>query len=220
MDMTPERWTYTQQYCRDVFRHEDEHLASLMTRAVEAGLPDIAVSADVGRLLTILTSMTPGRRAVEVGTLAGYSAIWIARGLSNDGRLITIESEALHADFAEQAFRDANVADRVEVRRGAALDVLPQLKTELEPASADLVFLDAVKSEYPAYWELVRSMIAIGGLIIADNSLGAGDWWIDSEGHEQRDAADRFNRLVAGDSDFEAVAVPLREGVLIGRRMR
>jgi len=220
MDMTPQRWAYTQTYCRDVFGTEDEHLANLMPRAVEAGLPNIAVSGDVGRMLMLLTSLTAGRVAIEVGTLAGYSAIWLARGLSDRGKLITIEIEDAHADFAEQAFREAGVDDRVQLLRGAALDVLPQLADELGPGSIDVVFLDAIKTEYPDYWTIVRPMIAPGGLILADNCLGAGDWWIDSEGHEQRDAADRFNRMVAGDDDFEAVAVPLREGVLIGRRMR
>ena len=82
MDMTPERWRYTGAYSREVFGAQDAHLAGLMEAAVGRGLPDIAVSADVGRLLMILTSMTRGRLALEVGTLGGYSAIWIARGLS------------------------------------------------------------------------------------------------------------------------------------------
>ena len=84
----------------------------------------------------------------------------------------------------------------------------------------DVVFLDAIKSEYPEYWKLVRPLIAPGGLIIADNVLGSGDWWIDdaSSDNLMRAGADRFNRLVASDTDFEAVAVPLRQGVLIGRR--
>ena len=158
--------------------------------------------------------------AIEVGTLAGYSGIWIARGLAPGGRLITIEYEPKHANFARRQFERAGVSDRVDLRVGAALDVLPTLAKELGPASVDVVFLDAVKTEYPAYWEIVRPMIRPGGLILADNVLGGGSWWIDNAGEPSRDAADRFNRLVAGDPHFEAVAVPLREGVLIGRRVR
>lgn len=220
MDMTDERWRYTGEYSREVFGHQDAHLAGLMTEAVAGGLPDIAVSADVGRLLMILTSMTRGKLAIEVGTLGGYSAIWIARGLAGDGRLITIEREPLYADFAQAQFARAGVADRIEGRRGAALDILPQLATDLEAGSVDVVFLDAVKTEYPDYWAIVRPMIAPGGLILADNVLGAGSWWIDNEDDPSRIAADRFNRLVASDPDFEAVAAPLRQGVLIGRRMK
>lgn len=221
MDMTPERWRYTTDYSRAVFGKQDEHLAGLMKEGVARGLPDIAVSADVGRLLLILTSMTPrGKLAIEVGTLGGYSGIWIARGLSPGGRLITIEPEKLHADFAQEQFKRAGVAERIELRRGLGLDLLPRLATELPAGSVDLVFLDAIKTEYPAYWKIVRPLIAVGGLIVADNVYGSGDWWIDEVGHSSRDAADQFNRMVAGDADFQAVAAPLREGVLIGRRMR
>jgi caffeoyl-CoA O-methyltransferase len=218
-EMTPERWNYTNEYSRGVFGRQDEHLASLMPAAVRLGLPDIAVSADVGRLLKILTAMTRGRLAIEVGTLGGYSGIWIARGLAPNGKLITIEPEDLHADFAVKQFQIAGVADRVELRRGTGLNVLAALAKELPAGSVDVVFLDAIKSEYPDYWQIVRPLIAVGGLIIADNVYGSGDWWIDDETNPTRKGADQFNRLMAGDSAFEAVAVPLRQGVLVGRRM-
>jgi caffeoyl-CoA O-methyltransferase len=220
MDMTPQRWQYLNRYLREVFGRQDPHLLGLMTEAVEEGLPDIAVSADVGRLLMILTSMTPGRRAIEVGTLAGYSGIWIARGLSPGGRLITIEKEPAHAAFARRQFARAGVEDRVEVRCGEGLEELTRLAAELAPASVDVVFLDAEKTEYPDYWRIVKPLIALGGLVLADNVCGAGSWWMDCEGNPSREAADRFNRLVADDEDFEAVAVPLRQGILIGRRIK
>jgi predicted O-methyltransferase YrrM len=228
MQMTPERWEYTCRYLREVFGAQDRHLANLMRDAVAAGLPDIAVSADVGRLLMILTSMTRGRLALEVGTLAGYSGIWIARGLKPGGRLLTIESEPAHAAFAREQFRTSGVEDRVSVREGKALDLLPQLVRELDPGSVDFVFLDAVKEEYPRYWELAKPLIGAGGLIVIDNILGGGcrpggssqgGWWIDSAGNPSREAAVKVSRMIANDPDFEAVAVPIREGVLIGRRM-
>lgn len=219
MDMNRGRWAYIQEYSREVFGRQDAHLAGLMDEAVEVGLPDIAVSADVGRLLMILTSMTRGQLAIELGTLGGYSGIWIARGLQPEGRLITIESEPAHADFAKVQFERAGVDDRIEMRGGAALDVLPKLAQELDPNSVDVVFIDAVKSEYPDYWRMVRPLIAAGGLVLADNVLGSGSWSIDDEVQPQRTAVDRFNRLVADDPDFEAAVVPLRNGVLVGRRI-
>ncbi len=220
MDMTNDRWEYTSDYMKRVFGRQDAHLSNLMTRAVESGLPDIAVSADVGRLLLLLTSLTRACTALEIGTLGGYSGIWIARGLQPGGRLITVEAERKHADFAQQQFETAGVADRVDLRLGKALDVLPDIATELGEASLDVVFLDAIKVEYPDYWRAVCPLIKPGGLILADNVLGGGSWWIDNEDDASRNAADEFNRLVADDPDFESVAVPLRQGVLIGRRMR
>jgi caffeoyl-CoA O-methyltransferase len=197
-----------------VFGVQDEHLAGLMDEAVAAGLPEIAVGPDVGRLLMILTSMTEGRLAVEVGTLGGYSGIWITRGLRPDGRLITIEYEPFHAQFAGQQFVRAGISDRVDIRIGAGLEVLSQLAGELGPGSLDVLFLDAIKSEYTGYFELVRSNIPVGGLVIADNVYGTGSGWID-QGH----GTDTFNRHIALDPDFETVAFPFREGVMIGLRV-
>jgi predicted O-methyltransferase YrrM len=212
--MTPQTWDFINDYSLEVFGAQDGHLAGLMDEAIAAGLPAIAVGPDVGRLLMILTSLTRGRLAIEVGTLGGYSGIWLARGLQPDGQLITIEYEPQHADFAQQQFETAGVSDRVDLRRGAGLEVLAELRQELEPDSVDVLFLDAIKSEYVGYFELARPLIAAGGLVVADNVYGIGTGWID-QGH----GTDEFNRHIAADPDFEAVAFPFREGVLIGRRV-
>jgi predicted O-methyltransferase YrrM len=217
-EMTPQRWRDTGRYLREVFGRQDPHLEGLMREAAKQGLPDIAVSADVGRLLFILTSMTRGMLAIEAGTLAGYSAIWIARGLAPGGRLVTIECDPEHAAFARQQFERAGVAGRIELREGRALHVLERLARELSPGTVDVVFLDADKSEYPRYLAAVRDLIAPGGLLLADNCCGSGYWWIDQAGHPARDSIDRFNRLVAADPAFEAVVVPLRQGLLIARK--
>jgi predicted O-methyltransferase YrrM len=218
MEMTPARWRYMVEYARDVFGRQDPHLAGLMAEAVRSGLPDIAVSPPAGRLLTILASTTGGKLAIEVGTLGGYSGIWIVRGLAPGGRLITIDRDPGAAAFARRQFERAGVAGRVELRCGAAMDVLRGLARELDPGSVDVVFLDAEKTEYPDYWDLVRPLIARGGLILADNAFGSGSWWIDDVDDPSRRGADALNRLVAGDPDFEAVAVPIGQGLLIGRR--
>lgn len=213
--MTPERWDFLSKYANDVFGDQDDQLSTLMDRAVEAGLPRIAVSADVGRLLMILASTTRGRLALELGTLAGYSGIWIARGLGSGGKLITIEYEDAHADFAQREFEQAGLGDQVEIVRGAALEVLPDVANRVGEGNLDFVFIDAIKSEYVDYFEAIRPLVAVGGLVVADNVYGTGRGWID-EGY----GTDAFNRLVAGDPDFEATATPMREGVLIARRYR
>lgn len=215
-EMTQQRWRATQDWLHDVFPDADRHLATLMDEATARGIPQIAVSSDVGRLLQLLASTTKGRRAVELGTLAGYSGIWIARGLR--GTLVTVELDERHAAFAEEQFVKAGVASRVQVRRGAALDVLPRLLDELGPDSVDFLFFDAIKTEYPDYWRLAKPLLAPGGLLVADNVMGAGSWWIDDVGNPSRDAVDRLCRTVAADPDMLATAVPLREGLLIARR--
>ena len=211
MSMTSERWSFLSRYAAELFGDAD--LDQMMERAVTAGLPKIAVSPDVGRLLQILTMSTPGRLALELGTLAGYSGVWIARGLAPDGRLITVEYEPHHADFAEVEFARFGFGERVEIVRGAALEVLPGLAERLGPGSVDLVFLDAVKSEYVAYFRAVKPLLSPGGLLVADNVYGTGLGWID-EGY----GTDEFNRMVAADPDFDSTITPMREGVLIARK--
>jgi caffeoyl-CoA O-methyltransferase len=224
MEMTPDRWSRTAAYAREVFGREDPHLAGLMGRAVEVGLPSIAVSSEVGRLLYLLTLLAGSgggaRRALELGTLAGYSGIWIARGLAPSGRLITVEPEAKHADFAQRAFEEAGVADRVEIRRAPALDVLPKLAREFGPVSFDLIFIDAIKTEYIRYFALADPLLKPGGLFVADNVLGSGEWWIDTPAgvNASRDAVDRFNRLVAEHPLYDSAVIPAREGLMVARK--
>jgi predicted O-methyltransferase YrrM len=222
MEMTQSRWQATTDYLQEVFGRPDDQLATLMQRAVAAGIPDIAVSSEVGRLLTILSRLAaPGgaRLAVEVGTLAGYSAIWLARGLAKGGKLITIELEPKHAAFARKEFEQAGVDAQVEIRHGAVLDVLPQLVRQLGPAAIDLAFLDAVKSEYPRYAQILKPALRPGALLLADNALGGGSWWIDDQGENpERDGADQLNRAIAADPDFDAACIPIRQGLLIARR--
>ena len=219
MDMTPQRWTNTCTYLDDVFGRADEHLETLMDRAIAEGIPDIAVSSSVGRFLNLLAIMSGARTIVEVGTLAGYSGIWLARALPDNGRFITIEPNELHANFAQRMFDEAKVADRAEIRRSTGLAELPKLVEELGPNSVDVVFLDAIKTEYPDYMPHARTLLRPGGLLIADNVLGAG-WWIDMPEGENpsRDAADRFNRMVVDDPAFDTACAPIREGVLVARK--
>ncbi|CAG1010543.1 Catechol O-methyltransferase [Phycisphaerales bacterium] len=225
MEMTPQRWNATNAYLAEVFGDDpqDRQLQTLMSRAVASGLPDIAVSPEAGRLLTLLARIATGEprstgRVLEVGTLAGYSGIHLARGLSAGGSLITIEFEGKHAAFAHAEFAAAGVTDRVEIVVEPALQALPRLARTLGPASLDLVFLDATKREYAAYFEFIAPMLRPGGLFTADNAI-ASRWWIcDPPGDPDRDAMDRFNRNLANDNRFDAGCIPTRNGIVIGRK--
>jgi predicted O-methyltransferase YrrM len=213
MVMTDERWRFLLSYPHEVFGGNDQQLDSLIDRATQAGLPPIAITHGAGQLLRLLTSTTPGRVALELGTLGGFSGIWIARGLPANGRLITIEFSDLHADFAQKEFETAGLSDRVQIIRGAALEVIPSLATELGPGSVDFVFIDAVKSEYIDYFDVVKPMIGSGGLLVADNVYGTGHGWID-EGFGTND----FNHHVAADDEFEATTIPVGGGLLVARK--
>lgn len=235
--MTPERWRGTTKYLREVFGavEREEHpkqMATIMARAVEAGLPDISVSPEVGRLLKMLTVLATGARestgrVLEVGTLAGHSGIWIARGLPYGGRLFTIEADDKHAAFARREFEAAGVLKRVELVSGLALDVLPRLSVEMGAGSLDLAFLDADKREYPEYARLIGPMLRVGGMLVADNALGSSEWWIDdaperlsAQAKAAQAGVDRFNRAMAKDGCFETACVPIGHGILVAVKAR
>ncbi|MCA9277668.1 MAG: O-methyltransferase [Phycisphaeraceae bacterium] len=225
MDMTPDRWDNTNAYMREVFGKDDDQLATLMDRAIAAGIPAISVSPEVGVFLQMLVSTTNNgmgaMRALELGTLAGYSSTWLSKGLAPDGKLITVELEPKHADFAQSFFDSYGIAQSIELHRGKALDVIDQLNSEFGPASFDVVFADAVKREYPEYVHRAKPLVKVGGLFIMDNALGAG-WWIDETpgSNPDRDAADEANRMLANDPDFLTACVPLREGITIAKRIK
>lgn len=212
-------------YLASVFAKEDPQLSTLMSRAVAEGLPPISVSPETGKLLSLLAKFAGGiggaRQAVEVGTLGGYSAIWLARGMAPGGRLITIEQNQKHADFAQREFARAGLSARVQIRRAAAIDALNILAKTMPPASIDLLFLDAMKTEYPEYFRIMRPLIRNNGLIIADNILSSSTWSItDAPGSSpDRDAVDEFNRALAADAAFETVGIPIGHGILVARRI-
>lgn len=213
------------KYLAEVYAKEDPQLSTLMSRAVADGLPAIAISPETGRLLTLLTRFAGGiggaRQAVEVGTLGGYSAICIARGLAPGGRLVTIEINPKHADFASREFARAGQSARIQIRRLAAIEALTSIAKTMPPASIDLLFIDAVKTEYPEYFRIMRPMIRANGLLIADNILGSGTWHIDDApgSTPERDAVDEFNRMVAADPAFESAGIPIGNGILVARKI-
>lgn len=220
MEMNDARWAYTERYIHDLLGGEEPDLQRLVADARDAGLPDIAITAEVGRLLALLASTTPGRVALEVGTLGGYSASWLLRGLAPSGRLITLERDPRHARFAAEHLARMGAGARVEVRVGAALELLPRLALELGPGSVDVAFIDADKAEYLDYWSMIRPLLGPGAVFIADNALGSNAWWIDAEANPQRNGADALNRALARDPEFSCALVPARQGLLIARRYR
>jgi predicted O-methyltransferase YrrM len=218
MPIDQTRWLRTNAYAREVYGREPEHIRANREAADEAGLPSWAISPELGRLLALLAGMTRGRLGLEIGTLGGYSALWLLEGMHSDARLITIESVAAHADFCERQFSLHDVGDRVDLRRGAALDLLPGIREELPPGSVDVVFIDADKVSYPDYYEATAGLVAPGGLLLVDNIFGSSGAWIDEVDRPQIMAIDRMNRMAAADARFDSAGVFVRAGLLVARR--
>ncbi len=154
-----------------MFAPEDEGLRQALAAAKEADMPAIQISPIQGKMLQLLATACNARTILEIGSLAGYSGIWLARALPQGGRLITLEISPKHAEVVRNSFARAGVGDRTEVRVGKALDLLPQLESE---APFDLVFIDADKPPYPEYLDWALKLTRPGSIIVADNCIRGG----------------------------------------------
>lgn len=224
IDMNRERWDRTSAYIRDVFGGTDAKHAGIMERAVAAGMPPIDAGAETGRFLQVLATSLSARLVIEVGTLAGYSAIWLARGLqggaTGGGRVITIEMSATHGSFAKREIDNAGVGHAVTIRQGRGGEVLPVILREEGAGSADMVFFDAERSEYLSMLDTAHALLRRGGVLAIDNALAAKKWTADPVAPgEQPDQMDIVNRAIAQDARFRSILVPIGNGVLIASRV-
>ncbi|MER7947071.1 O-methyltransferase [Streptomyces sp. NPDC096079] len=171
--MTNPQWTAVDQYFAGTIAPEDEALTGALAASTAASLPEIAVAPNQGKLLHLLALMQGARNILEIGTLGGYSTIWLARALPADGRLITLEYDPAHADVARANIARAGLDKAVEVRTGAALDTLPRLEAE-GAGPFDLVFIDADKVNNPHYVAWALKLSRPGTVIIVDNVVRNG----------------------------------------------
>ncbi|HET9110354.1 MAG TPA: O-methyltransferase [Ktedonobacterales bacterium] len=171
--MTQDQWTTVDHYFSDLLAPSDAVLDAALNATSEAGMPLINVAPNQGKLLHLLTRMTGARSVLEIGTLGGYSAIWIARALPPEGRLITLEVNPAHAAVARSNIDRAGLTERVDVRLGPALTMLPQLVEE-GAGPFDLVFIDADKASTPDYLTWALRLTRPGSLIIIDNVVRNG----------------------------------------------
>jgi len=166
--MTQDVWEAVENYFDKVLVAQDSALEDALAAAAAEKLPAIQVSSGQGKLLHLLARILGARKILEIGTLGGYSTIWMARALPEGGRLITLEAEPKHADVARKNFARAGVENKVELRMGKALDTLPQIAAE-GVGPFDLFFIDANKSNMPEYFEWSLKLARKGSVIIADN---------------------------------------------------
>ena len=205
--MTDPVWTAVDDYITDVLVKPDDALNAALLDSAKAGLPSINVTAAQGKLLHILARMQKARRILEVGTLGGYSAIWLARALPPGGRLVTLEADARHAEVARANLARAGLAGVAEVRLGRALDTLPVLAKEAGLGSFDLVFIDADKTGYPDYWGRALRLSHPGSLIIADNVVRDGAVADAASADPSVRAVRRYHELVAAEPRVAATVI-------------
>lgn len=199
-------------YIRERTIPEDAFLADLKAAAREAGIPAIWISPEQAAFMRILLRAAAAREVVEVGTLAGYSAVAMARALPPDGRVRTIELLDAHADFAEAWVARSDVAGKVEVLRGDGREILPTLATD----SADACFLDADKAGYVEYLRECRRIVRPGGLFLVDNAFAFGQLFDEHPTDREAPAVRAFNEHMAREEGLESVIVPMGDGLWVG----
>lgn len=209
--MSKKLWTAVDQYTTDLLLPADAALDAALAASEAAGMPSISVSPSQGKLLMLLAQLAGAKQILEIGTLGGYSSIWLARALPPGGRLVTLEASPRFAEVARGNIERAGLAETVEVRVGAALETLPQLAAEAGPPF-DMIFIDADKANYPLYLEWSLKLSRPGTLIVADNVVGAGAI-IDAGGSEPWGEAGgvqgvrRFYGLLGAEPRVSATAI-------------
>ncbi len=203
---TEQNWATVDEYINGLLVTPDAVLTETLAASKKAGLPDISVTAAQGKFLHLLVKMHGARKVLEIGTLGGYSTIWMARALPADGTLITLEAEAKHAEIATANIARAGLSKVVEVRLGPALETLPRLAGE-GLAPFDFIFIDADKTGYPEYFKWAMKLSRRGTVIIADNVVRKGQVADSNSADERVQGVRKYNELLAGESRVSATII-------------
>ena len=204
--MTQQLWTSVDDYITDLFVPFDPVMQETLAASEAAGLPSIGVAPNEGKLLMFLAQICGVRNLLEIGTLGGYSTIWLARGMASGGSLITLEANAKHAEIARSNIARAGLDGVVELRVGPALETLPQLAVEGR-SPFDLIFIDADKESYPEYFAWALKLVHPGSLIIADNVIRDGEVLDPTNSDPRVQGIRRFNQLVANEPRVKATVI-------------
>ncbi|MES2856083.1 MAG: O-methyltransferase [Bdellovibrionota bacterium] len=209
-----------ERYIGGLYAEEDECLLAVKERLVSAGRWGVNIGANEGRMLQLFMKLIGVKKAVEIGTLFGYSGVWIARGLPADGTLHTIERDHDAIRMAKKAFAECGVSDRVRLHEGDAVDQLEKLVSE---GPFDMVFIDANKTSYEEYLDWATRNVRKGGLIIADNTLLGGKVVENEKPEElsnrQYNVMRSFNQKMADSSKYFSTILPTAEGLTVAIRL-
>jgi len=206
MKTDDEQWTAVDQYISDLVVHPDEALEAALRASAAAGLPSIAVSPCQGKLLQLLAQLHGARTILEIGTLGGYSTIWLARALPPGGRLITLEVNPQYAEVARANIARANLSEAVEFRVGPALETLSRLAHEGR-GPFDLIFIDADKPSTPDYFRWALKLSRHGSVIIADNVVRKGTLLDSASTDPSVQGMRRFTELLGAESQVSATVI-------------
>lgn len=204
--MSLETWTAVDRYYENLFLSQDQLLEKVLQTCQNNGLPDHQVSPLQGQFLHQLIRLLQAKRVLEIGTLGGYSAIWMARALPAGGCMITLETNAKHADVAQQNIVFANVASQVTVRLGNAADTLQEMVTTQEK-SFDFIFIDADKPNNPIYLEKSLQLSHPGTCIVADNIVRDGNVINEDSSDEKVQGIRLANKMIAADPRLHATTI-------------
>lgn len=204
-----------ERYVTELFAAEDPILSKIRARHQSEKLPAINVSPEEGKLLHLLLLLIQAKHVLEIGSLGGYSGVWLARALAPGGSLTTIEKDPKHASIARQAFAAAGLQDRIRLIEGAALDVLPTLSPGF-----DAVFIDADKEPLPRYFDWGMRLLRKGGLLLCDNAFFHGAAIDPKDDSAAARGVRGFNELAAKDPRLVATVVPVRDGLVVGLKVR
>ncbi len=203
------------EYIKNLYIREDAVLKKVKKSMTVNGMPQIALPPDSAKLLYMLARISGAKKILEIGTLAGYSAIWLARSLPEGGSLLTLEIEEDFARAASQNFIIAGVEDKVSITVGDALNSLSSLRDSGE--NFDFFFIDADKIHYPDYLEMALEMAEPGALISADNTFWGGKILDPSDREETTEKIRRFNRMLSTDERLESMIIPTGDGLAVAR---
>jgi caffeoyl-CoA O-methyltransferase len=193
-------------YINDLFVKEDQALLNVTASIEDEGIPAISISPNQGKFLHLLAKMVNAKKILEMGTLAGYSTIWMARALPPDGKLITLEFDPKHAEVAGKNIKEANLSSLVDIRIGKALDLLPQIETAGE-APFDMIFIDADKPPYTEYFQWAVRLSRPGTLIVTDNVIRDGKVLDNNSEDENVIGVQRFNKMLAANKAVNATII-------------
>jgi caffeoyl-CoA O-methyltransferase len=204
--MSPELFGAVDNYITGLFAPHDDALAAAERAIIESGIPQISVSANQGKFLQVLARACRAKKVLEIGTLGGYSTIWMARALPPGGKVVTLEIDPKHAEVARRNFERAGLSNVVDIRLGKALDTLSAMNAAGE-GPFDMIFIDADKPPYAEYFQLSLKLSRPGTLIIADNVIRAGKVLDEKINDEIVAGVKRFNKVLANTPGVTATII-------------